>query len=115
MIARPHQKSHAKVPPPPSYLFFLLFLLVLHFCRFNNFYVFHFFSFFSAVTTVQNREANKPGSSTNDKKNRRKHAAINLNQGKKLKLDEETKSVYEKYISKRFLKKPMTKEEILEA
>jgi hypothetical protein len=38
-----------------------------------------------------------------------------LNQGKKLKLDEETKSVYEKYISKRFLKKPMTKEEILEA
>jgi hypothetical protein len=83
-------------------------------CRFRNFYVFHF----SAETTVQDREANKPGSSTNDKKNRRKRAAINLNQGKKLKklkLDEETKSVYEKYTNKRILKKPVTKEEILEA
>jgi hypothetical protein len=67
---------------------------------------------------VQDIEANKPGSSTNDKKNRRKRAAINLNQGKKLKklkFDEETKSLYEKYISKRILKKPGTKEEILEA
>jgi hypothetical protein len=116
MIARPYQKSYAKVPPPPSYLFFLLFLLVLLFCRFNNL-CFSFF-FLSVVTTIQDREANKPGSSTNDKKNRRKWVAINLNQGKKLKklkLDEETKSVYEKYISKRFLKKSVTKEEILEA
>jgi hypothetical protein len=41
-----------------------------------------------------------------------------LNQGKKskkLNLDEETKSVYEKYISKRILKKSVIKEEILEA
>jgi hypothetical protein len=79
--------------------------------------MFFIFFLFSAETTVQDREANKPSSSTNDKKNRRKRAAINLNQGKKLKklkLDEETKSVYEKYISKRILKKPVTKEEILE-
>jgi hypothetical protein len=112
MIARPHQKSHAKVPPPPPYLFFCLGASSP--CRFRNFYVFHF----SAETTVQDREANKPGSSTNDKKNRRKRAVINLNQGKKLKklkLDEETKSVYEKYTNKRILKKPVTKEEILEA
>jgi hypothetical protein len=80
--------------------------------------MFFIFFFLSAVPTVQDREANKPDSSTNDKKNRRKRAAINLNQGKKLKklkLDQETKSVYEKYISKRILKKPVTKEEILEA
>jgi hypothetical protein len=66
----------------------------------------------------QDTKANKPGSSTNDNKNRRKRSAINSNQGrklKKLKLDEETKSVYEKYINKRILKKPVTKEEILEA
>jgi hypothetical protein len=101
-----------------TYLFFLLFLLVLLFLQIQQFLCISFFSFFfSAVTIVQDREANKPGSSTNDKKNRRTWAAINLNQGKKLKklkLDEETKSVYEKYISKRFLKKPVTKEEILE-
>jgi hypothetical protein len=110
------------VPPPPS--FFSIFPAISASSPFFSdsaiFMYFHFcFSFFfSAVTIVQDREANKPGSSTNDKKNRRKRAAINLNQGKKLKklkLDEETKSVYEKYISKRVLKKPVTKEEILEA
>jgi hypothetical protein len=105
-----------KGAPPPSYLFLPADSTIL---------CFHSLFSFSAETTVQDTEANKqdteankPGSSINEKKNMRKRAAINLNQGKKskkLKLDEETKSVYEKHISKRILKKPVTKEGILEA
>ncbi|CAO2152700.1 unnamed protein product [Urochloa humidicola] len=70
----------------------------------------------SAIDTGNDNvpDANKSGSSTHEKKNRKKRAAINLkmhvNQGvrvaKRLKLEPEARKAYNRYLSKRTLKKP---------
>lgn len=73
---------------------------------------------FADTTTIDNvvAHANQSGSNTHDKKNRKKRAAIwlktNLSQGeratKRLKLEPKARAAYNKYLSKRLLKKPIT-------
>lgn len=62
----------------------------------------HFFSDIGAL------DANQSGPSTHEKRNRKKRAAISLNQvtNKKLKIDDEHLDAYKKLVAKRIRKKP---------
>ncbi|CAO1947423.1 unnamed protein product [Urochloa humidicola] len=65
-----------------------------------------------AVTTGKEdvADVNKSGSSTHEKKTRKKRVACNLNQGeraaKRIKIGMEAKMAYSRYVAKRILKKP---------